>query len=138
MDIKDLNRTIISEFRANHGKVSGNFAGATLLILSTRGARTGQKRENPLAYIRDNDRYVIIASFAGAPHSPPWFHNLVAHPEVEVEVGSERFTAMASVVPEPERTRLYTRMEQAMPAFTEYKQKTSRVIPVIVLTRKSA
>jgi deazaflavin-dependent oxidoreductase (nitroreductase family) len=135
MDIQTMNKKIIEEFRANNGKVGGPFAGGNLLILTTRGAKTGLTRVNPLAYLADGDRIIIIASYAGAPSSPPWYHNLVASPEVGVEVGTENFQATARVVDEPDRTPLYDQMAAAMPAFKDYQEKTPRVIPVIALTR---
>jgi deazaflavin-dependent oxidoreductase (nitroreductase family) len=135
MDIQDFNKKIIEEFRAKGGRVGGHFEGAPLMLLTTTGAKSGLARTNPLAYIEDGDRIVIIASYAGAPTSPPWYHNLIANPEVGVEVGEEKFPARAEVVSEPERSELYQRMESIMPAFTEYRQKTTRTIPVVALQR---
>lgn len=135
MDIQEFNKTIIEEFRANDGAVGGQFAGAPLLLLSTVGAKSGLTRVNPLAYLVDGDRYVIIASYAGSATNPPWYHNLLAHPEVGVELGGERFTAKADVLAEPKRSQLYARMTEIMPVFSEYQARTSRVIPVIALTR---
>lgn len=135
MDIKEFNDGIIKEFRANGGKVTGQFAGAPLLILTTKGAKSGLPRENPLAFLADNDRYVIIASYAGAPTNPPWYYNLVKNPKVTVEVGDQKFTARAEVVSEPERTKLYQKMASIMPAFADYALKTTREIPVIALQR---
>jgi deazaflavin-dependent oxidoreductase (nitroreductase family) len=135
MDMKEFNNSIIKEFRANGGKVSGQFAGAPLLILTTKGAKSGVSRENPLAYLEDRDRYVIIASYAGAPTNPPWYYNLVKNPKVTVEVGDQKFTARAEVVPEPERTKLYQKMASIMPTFSEYEKKTTRKIPVIALKK---
>ncbi len=129
------NQAIIDEFRANSGKVGGRFAGRTLLLLHTVGARSGQERVNPVAYIRDGDRLVIIASKGGAPTNPDWYYNILAHPLVMVEVGTEQFQARAEIATEPERTRLYSQMVAVMPGFAEYQQKTTRVIPVITLTR---
>ena len=134
-NLNERNMAIIKEFRANAGKVGGPFAGRTLLLLHTIGAKTGQQRINPVAYISDGDRLVIIASKGGAPTSPDWYHNILAHPLVTVEVGTEQFQVMATISAEPERTRLYDRMVEAMPGFAEYQQKTKRVIPVIILTR---
>ena len=91
MDTQAFNKAIIDEFRANKGVVGGQFAGAALLLLSTTGAKSGLARVNPLVYLADGDRQIIIASFAGAPTSPPWYHNLLANPEVGVEMGSENF-----------------------------------------------
>ena len=134
-ELNDRNRAIIEEFRAHGGKVGGPFAGRTLLLLHTVGAKSGQERINPVACVTDGDRLVIIASKGGAPTNPDWYHNLLAHPQVTVELGTERFQARAEVAPEPERTRLYARMVSVMPGFAEYQQKTERVIPVVVLTR---
>ena len=128
------NQAIINEFRANAGKVGGRFEGKTLLLLHTIGAKTGQERINPAAYIRDGDRLVIIASKGGAPTNPDWYYNLLANPLVSVEVGTDQFQARAEVASEPERTRYYHRMVEMIPGFAEYQQKTKRVIPVIVLT----
>lgn len=135
MDTQAFNKTIIDEFRANKGVVGGQFAGAPLLLLSTTGAKSGLARVNPLVYLVDGDRQIIIASFAGAPTSPPWYHNLLANPEVGVEMGRENFKASAGVLDEPERTELYAKMVEIMPVFSEYQSKTTRVIPVIALTR---
>lgn len=131
----DWNKAIIEEFRANGGKVGGQFAGATLLLLHTTGAKSGQERVNPVVYTTDGDRLVVIASKAGAPTNPDWYHNLVANPQVTLEVGTEQFQAEATVAAEPERTRLYNQMATVMPGFAEYQRKTTRVIPVVVLTR---
>src|SRR5512138_749382 len=130
----DRNQKIIDEFRANGGKVGGPFAGRTLLLLHTRGAKTGQERINPTAYVRDGDRYVVIASKGGAPTNPDWYYNLVANPLVTVEAGTDKFQARAQVAEEPERSRLYDKMVEMMPGFDEYRKKTTRKIPVIVLT----
>lgn len=129
------NDAIIKEFRANSGKVGGNFAGKTLLLLHTVGAKSGQERINPVAYVKDGDRYVIIASKGGAPTHPDWYFNILAQPLVTVEVGDDTFQARAAVASEPERTRLYDKMIEMMPGFAEYRQKTTRVIPVITLSR---
>jgi deazaflavin-dependent oxidoreductase (nitroreductase family) len=129
------NRAIIDEFRANAGKVGGRFEGKTLLLLHTVGAKSQQERVNPVAYVRDGDRLVIIASKGGAPDNPGWYYNLLAHPLVTVEVGTDQFRVRAKVAPEPERTRLYAKMVAMMSSFAEYEQKTKRVIPVFTLTR---
>jgi deazaflavin-dependent oxidoreductase (nitroreductase family) len=133
----ERNRLIIEEFRANAGKVGGPFAGRTLLLLHTIGAKSGQSRINPAAYINDGDRLVIIASKGGAPTNPDWYYNIIANPLVTVEVGTERFQARAEVSTEPERTHLYEKMVAAMPGFDAYRQRTRRVIPVITLRRVS-
>lgn len=135
--MSDWNKKIIEEFRANEGKVGGRFANNRLLLLHTTGAKSGKERVNPLVTIEDGDRLVVVASKGGAPSHPDWYHNLVANPEVEIEYGTERFKARASVADEPERTRLYAQMEAAFDNFTEYKKVAGRVIPVIVLERAS-
>ena len=134
----DWNKAIIEEFRANAGKVAGPFEGKTLLLLHTVGARSGREHVNPVAYVRDGDRYVIVASKGGAPAHPAWYHNLLAHPRVTVEVGVDQFRVTASVASEPERSLLYDKMIVMMPVFAEYRQKTTRVIPVIILRREDA
>lgn len=132
---RNFNQAIIDEFRSNAGKVGGRWEGRPLLILHTIGAKSGKERLNPVACINDRDRLVIIASKGGAPTSPDWYHNLVANPLVTVELGTERFQARASVTTEPERTRLYEKMIEVHPGFADYRRKTTRVIPVITLTR---
>lgn len=134
----DWNKRVIEEFRANNGKVGGRFENRDLLLLHTTGARSGQPRVHPLVYSMDGDRYVLIASKGGAPTNPAWYYNLVANPEVCVEVGNERFDAVAMVTVEPERTRLYAQMAARYSFFAEYERNTTRVIPVMVLTRRSA
>ncbi len=98
------------------------------------GARSGQPRVNPFAYTRDGDRLIVIASKVGAPTNPDWYYNVVANPLVTVEVGTEQFQVQATIPPEPERTRLYDQMATAMPGFAEYQRRTTRQIPVVVLT----
>ena len=135
MDFNAFNTQLIEEFRANGGKVGGMFAGAPLLLLTTIGAKSGQERVTPLAYTTDDDRYVTIASKAGAPTHPDWFHNLRANPDVTIEVGTETFPAHASVPEGDERQRLYDQMAAQMPNFAEYQRNTTRQIPVVVLER---
>lgn len=130
----ERNQRIINEFRANGGKVGGGFEGKTLLLLHTKGAKSGQERINPTAYVRDGDRLVVIASKGGAPTNPDWYYNLLENPLVTVEVGTENFQARAAVTQEPERSRLYEKMVEMMPGFDEYRHKTTRKIPVITLT----
>ena len=132
-DFEAWNRQVIEEFHANEGKVNGS---NSLLLLRTTGARSGKQRVNPLAYTTDDERLVIIASKGGTPTNPDWYHNIVAHPDVTVEVGTETFEARATVVEGPERDELYAKQAAIMPNFAEYQAKTTRTIPVIVLTRK--
>ena len=134
-DMNEWNKAIIKEFRANDGKVGGQFADMTLLLLHTTGAKSGLPRVNPVAYLEDGDRLVIVASKAGAPTNPDWYYNTVANPEVSVEVGTEQFQALATIAEEPERTQLYEKMATLNPGFAEYQRKTTRIIPVIILTR---
>ena len=130
----ERNMKIIDEFRANGGKVGGYFAGKPLLLLHTKGAKSQEERINPVAYIKDGDRLAVIASKGGSPTNPDWYYNVVANPLVTVEVGTEKFRAQATVSEEPERTRLYNQMVEVMPGFDDYRRRTTRVIPVIVLT----
>ena len=134
----DSNQAIIDEFRANNGKVGGYFEGANMLLLHSTGAKTGQARTNPVIYVTDGDRLVIIASKGGAPSNPDWYYNLLANPLVTVELGNEQFQARATpVTDEPERSRLYARMVEHRPDFAEYERKTSRKIPAVILERVS-
>jgi deazaflavin-dependent oxidoreductase (nitroreductase family) len=135
-DFNEFNKKVIDEFRANGGKVGEPFEGAPMILITHKGAKSGVERTTPLVYTRDGDRLVIIASKAGAPSHPAWYHNLVANPDVTVEVGTERFAARASVVSGDERKRLYDAQAALMPNFKEYQDKTSREIPVVVLTRQ--
>lgn len=131
----ERNQKIIDEFRDHQGQVGGRFEGKTLLLLHTQGARSHEERINPVAYVRDNGHFVVIASKGGAPTNPDWYHNIVANPLVTVEVGTDRFQARAETVDqEPERTRLYEKMADMLPSFADYQQKTARKIPVIMLT----
>jgi deazaflavin-dependent oxidoreductase (nitroreductase family) len=131
----DWNTKVIEEFRANGGKVA-QFGELPLLLLHHTGARTGKKYTNPLAYLQDGDSMAIFASKAGADMNPDWYHNLKAHPDVEVEIGDgATFAARASEALGTERDRLYNKQAERAPAFTEYQAKTSRKIPVILLER---
>ena len=134
-DWNDFNRTVIEEFRANGGKVGGGFAGAPMILVTHRGAKTGKEYTTPLVYTTDGDRYVIIASKGGAPEDPQWFRNLLVNPDVTLEVGDEKFAARARVAEGDERDRLYRAQADLMPNFDEYQKGTSRTIPVVVLER---
>jgi len=133
--MSDLDEDVINEFRANGGKVGGRFEGAQMMLLTTTGAKSGEARTKPVVYTTDGDRFVVIASKGGAPTNPDWFHNLLADPEVILEVGGERFPARATVTSGEERRRLYDAQAALMPGFAEYAQKTTREIPVVVLDR---
>jgi deazaflavin-dependent oxidoreductase (nitroreductase family) len=134
-DMNEFNRKIIDEFHANAGKVGGPFAGAPMILITHKGAKSGRMLTTPLVYTRDGDRVVIVASKAGAPNNPDWYHNLVANPTVTVEIGTEKFQARARVTSGEERERLFNAQAKMMPQFNEYKQKTTRQIPVFVLER---
>jgi deazaflavin-dependent oxidoreductase (nitroreductase family) len=131
----ERNRTIIEEFRANGGRVSGQFGDTPLLLLTTTGAKSGQKRINPVAYLADGSRLLVFAANAGRPTHPDWYHNLVTHPDVTVEVGTERFAARAIALSGEERDRLYATQATLDPRFAEFQKKTTRTIPVVALLR---
>jgi deazaflavin-dependent oxidoreductase (nitroreductase family) len=131
----DWNAKIIEEFRTNAGKLGGPFEGARMLLLHTRGARTGLERVNPVAYQRVGDGIAVFASKAGADTNPDWYHNLLANPLTTVEVGTDTIEVRARVAEGDERERIWTRQKELMPGFADYEQKTSRQIPVIVLER---
>ena len=135
MAMNDFNQKVIEEFRANAGKVGGQFAGAPMVLLTTKGAKSGKTYVNPLVYTRDGNKYVIIASFAGGPKNPAWYHNIVANPTVTLEIGAEKFQARASIASGAERERLFNQQAAQMAVFNEYRKKTARQIPVIVLER---
>jgi deazaflavin-dependent oxidoreductase (nitroreductase family) len=130
---EDWNAKIISEFRANGGKVGGMFEGAPLLLLHTRGAKTGAERVNPLAYLVDGDALVVFASKAGAPTNPDWFYNLRANPRVSVEVATEKRDVVARIAQGDERHRLWEAQKKFNPGFADYETKTDRQIPVVIL-----
>ncbi|HEY8785632.1 MAG TPA: nitroreductase family deazaflavin-dependent oxidoreductase [Candidatus Limnocylindria bacterium] len=133
----DWNKATIDDFRAKGGKGVGHF-GDKLLLLTTRGAKSGQMRTTPLVYHRDGDRYVIAASKGGAPDHPAWYHNLRKLREAEIEVGTEKFKVRATPIAKgPERDRLYNAHGANFAAFRDYPAKTTRVIPVVVLERAS-
>ena len=134
-NVNEWNEAIIEEFRENDGKVGGQFADTPLLLLHTTGAKSGLPRLNPVAYVADRERLVVMASKGGSPTNPDWYYNIVANPEVSVEVGTDQFQARATTAAEPERTRLYEKMAAVNPGFAEYQRQTTRIIPVIVLTQ---
>jgi deazaflavin-dependent oxidoreductase (nitroreductase family) len=134
--VSDWNSGVIEEFRANDGKVGGPFEGAPLLLLHTTGAKSGEHRISPLMYLADGDRYVVFASKGGHDFHPHWMLNIEANPAVELEVGTERFTARAEVLREgPERNTLYAEQVTRFPQFGTYEEKAARTIPVVVIER---
>jgi deazaflavin-dependent oxidoreductase (nitroreductase family) len=135
-DRNNWNRKIIEEFHANGGKVGGPYANATLLLLTSTGAKSGQQRINPLWYMQDGERLFIFASRGGEPTNPDWYYNIVAHPEVAIEVGTEKFNAKAVVITGKERDEIYEKQAALFSNFDEYQKKTSRIIPVVELVRQ--
>jgi len=135
VNVNEFNRNLIGEFRAKDGKVTGVFAGAPVLLLTTTGARSGRKHTTPLVYQQDADRIVVFGSKGGAPTHPAWYHNLVANPVVTVELPGKTFEAKAATVEGPERERIWSAQKEIMPGFAEYEAKTDRQIPVVVLER---
>jgi deazaflavin-dependent oxidoreductase (nitroreductase family) len=132
-DVDDFNQQIIEEFRANEGRVGGGFDGAPLLLLHSTGARSGKTRVNPLAYQARGVACAVFGSKAGADTNPDWFHNVVANPDVTIEVGTETKRARARVAEGDERKEIWEHQKQLMPPFAEYERKTDREIPVVVL-----
>lgn len=133
--MSDYNTQIIEEFRANAGKVGGSWEGRDLLLLTTTGRKSGRKHTTPMVYSRDGDRLLVYASKAGAPTHPDWYVNLVADPNVTVEVGADRYDAVATPLTGDERDRAFAEQAARAPTFAEYAAKTDRVIPVVALTR---
>jgi len=131
----DFNRDLIEDVRAHGKPTSGPFLGRDVLILTTKGAKSGEERSTPLVYSKDEGNHVIVASKGGAPTHPSWYHNLTAHPLVTVEAGGEKFQARAKVMDGGDYERLYKQHADINPTFWEYRQKTDRKIPVIVLER---
>ena len=134
--MSDWNTKIIEEFRANGGKVGGPFEGGTLLLIHHRGARTGTERVNPVAYLPDGDRMVIVASAGGADKNPDWYHNLKANPDASAEVGTEQIDVRAEELLGDEYATTWERLVAKMPGFADYQTKTSRRIPLLALTRR--
>jgi deazaflavin-dependent oxidoreductase (nitroreductase family) len=132
-EFEDFNTKIIEEFRQNGGKVGGPFEGAPVLILHTTGAKSGQVRENPMMYKDLDGSYAVFASKGGAPTNPDWYHNLVAHPDVQAEIGTQTVALTARVADPEERERIWVPWKTENPGFAEYESKTTRQIPVIIL-----
>jgi deazaflavin-dependent oxidoreductase (nitroreductase family) len=131
--MSDWNDKIINEFRDNGGKVGGQFAGAPLLLLHTLGARSGQARVNPVMYQTVNGGFAVFASKGGAPTNPDWYHNLLAHPRVRAEIGTDTIDLVARVAGSDERERIWSAQKAAYPGFADYERKTAREIPVVIL-----
>jgi deazaflavin-dependent oxidoreductase (nitroreductase family) len=134
-DMVELNNNVIAEFRANGGKVGGMFEGAPIILVHHIGAKSGVERIAPLVYLAADDRLFIFGSKGGADDNPAWYHNLVANPKVTVEIGTETFAVTATVLTGAERDEYFAKQAAKAPNFGEYQQKTTRIIPVIELTR---
>lgn len=134
-DTNDWNKKVIEEFRANSGEVGGQFEGAPVLLLHTTGVKSGLERVNPMMYLEESDHVFVFASKAGADSDPDWYRNLVANPDVDVELGPETFAARALPVTGTERDRLYAIQANRFPGFAEYEAQTTRLIPVVELVR---
>ncbi|RLV71242.1 Hemerythrin HHE cation binding domain-containing protein [Streptomyces sp. CBMAI 2042] len=126
-------QSVIDEFRANAGRVGGPFAGSDLLLLTTTGARTGRPHTTPLGHVRDGERVLVVGSNLGAPHHPDWYHNLLAHPAVQVELGDQEFETIAVPAEGATRDELFARVVAEAPGYAEYQAATDRVLPVVVL-----
>jgi len=134
-EVDDYNAHNIAEFRAHDGKLGGNFEGAPMLLLHSIGAKSGQEQGNPMMYQAVGHDYAVFASKAGAPTNPDWYHNLVAHPDATIEVGTETFEAEAVEVTGEDREVVWKRIVAPAPGFGEYQKRTDRILPVIALTR---
>jgi deazaflavin-dependent oxidoreductase (nitroreductase family) len=126
---------VVAEFRSRGGKVGGYHATMQLLLLTTTGARTGQRRAVPLTYVPDGDRYIVTAGNAGSDQHPAWYHNLLANPNAIVEVGGEVFPSVAVIADEPDRQALYDLFAAAYPVLDDYQSQTHRPIPIVILKR---
>lgn len=133
--LDEFNRQIVEEFRANAGKVGGPFEGGTLLLLHTVGAKSGQPRLSPLAYLEIDGKVLIVGSYAGAPKHPAWVHNLRANPRAHIEIGTEAYDVTARELPDDERDATYPKIVALAPVFAEYQSKTARAIPLFELVR---
>jgi deazaflavin-dependent oxidoreductase (nitroreductase family) len=125
----------VALYTLSGGKLGQRMRGNDVIILSTRGAKTGALRRVPVVPLVEGDKLYVIASLGGAPRHPAWYHNMKANPDVEVQRGPARWRAKARVLPEPERTQVWQRVVATLPGFSEYQQKTSRVIPVVELVK---
>ena len=137
-DMDDFNGKVIEEFRANGGKVGGPFEGAPVLLLHHNGAKTGTERVNPLMYQQVGGDYAIFASSGGQPRDPQWFRNLVAHPDVTIEVGASTVKARARVAEGDERDSIWETQKERYPQFAEYEKngRAPRRFPSSCSTRR--
>ncbi|NOQ99174.1 nitroreductase family deazaflavin-dependent oxidoreductase [Mycolicibacterium fortuitum] len=133
--LDEFNRNVVEEFRANGGKVGGPFEGGTLLLLHTTGAKSGQPRLSPLAYLDVDGKILIVGSYAGGPKDPAWVHNLRANPNARIEIGTDAYDVTARELPADERDATYPKIVERAPVFAEYQAKTTRAIPLFELQR---
>jgi deazaflavin-dependent oxidoreductase (nitroreductase family) len=133
--MSDFNTKIIEEFRANGGKLGGQFEGAPMLLLHSTGAKSGAERVNPVMYRPVGDSFAVFASKGGAPRNPDWYYNLLAHPETTVEVGDETVPVVAHVADDAERGPIWEAQKRDYPGFADYERQTTRQIPVVILAR---
>src|SRR3954467_8528941 len=133
--MKAFNNSIVDEFRSNGGKVGGPFEGATLLLLTSTGAKSGQPRLAPLAYLTIDGKMIIIGSKAGADTNPDWVHNLRANPRPTIEVGTDAYDVTGRELPKDERDEMFEKVVATAPGYGEYQSKTSRVIPLFELQK---
>jgi deazaflavin-dependent oxidoreductase (nitroreductase family) len=134
-EMNDFNQTIIAEFRANGGKLGGQFDGTTMLLLHHKGAKSGTERVNPLAYQQVGENVAVFASKGGAPTNPDWYYNLLAHPTTTVEIGTETVPVVARVAGNDERTKIWEKQKKDAPGFADYEKNTPRQIPVVILEK---
>ena len=137
-DFDDMNRQVIEEFRANDGKVGGTFAGAPMILVHHRGAKSGTERLAPLVFQARGDAFAVFGSKGGAPTHPQWYRNLVANPDTVVEVGAETIPVRARVAEGAERDEIWSRQKELMPGFADYEKQIAgaREIPVVILERR--
>jgi deazaflavin-dependent oxidoreductase (nitroreductase family) len=132
-ELNEWNQRKIAEFRANGGRVGGQFEGRPMLLLHNDGARTGTRRINPMTYQQVDEGYAVFATFGGASTHPAWYHNVVANPDVSIEVGTRAIDVRARVASGIERERIWARQKGDYPLMAEYEQRTNRTIPVVIL-----
>jgi deazaflavin-dependent oxidoreductase (nitroreductase family) len=135
INMREFNHNLIAEYRASGGKLSGRLANSHILLLTTTGARSGQLRTIPLGYGEDRSQLIVVAANAGAPTHPDWYRNLLANPQVTVELRGERFSAIARTAAGAERDDLLTRQADIVPWLPAQQAKTSREIPIVILDR---
>jgi deazaflavin-dependent oxidoreductase (nitroreductase family) len=131
--VAEYNRGLVEEFRANGGRVGGQFEGAPLLLLTTTGAKSGLERVSPVMYMALDGSYAVFATFAGMPMNPAWYHNLLANPQASIEVGEQTIAVRARFAEGEEREEIWTAQKLAAPGMAEYELKTDRVMPVVIL-----